>query len=93
MRIGSGYAGSENVTTSVANHEIVPPTPSNYVNVKRSFYKLSLTVLQDAHIKINGGAPILLKANQSFEMDRFDAVIYSLVIVEPNIEFQWMGAY
>ncbi|MGZ9868097.1 hypothetical protein ACU3L3_06720 [Priestia endophytica] len=93
MRIGTGYDGSENVMVSTANVEVIPPTPSDWVNMKRGFYKFSLTVLQDAHIKINNSKRIFLGSGQTFEIDKYDAVIYSFVIEEAGIEYQWLGAY
>jgi hypothetical protein len=34
-----------------------------------------------------------LDAEQGFNSGAEDAMIYNFVIVEPNIQYQWIGAY
>ena len=83
MQIGSRFFGSSQLTTSTSNQEIVPRG--------KIFYKFSFMNSQDCTVKINGSNPIFLRANQGFSMDEVDAYIHSFVIVEPNIEFNWVG--
>lgn len=93
FRIGHGYMGSSNLQTSTANQELVPSAPEGWINSKLYFYKFSFDNGSDCHVKINGGSPIYLKAGQGFEMNEIDAQIYSFVIVESGIQFNWIGTY
>jgi len=93
MQKGSGWQGSPRIETSTAYKEIVPSTPSGWVNMKLGFYKFQFRNLQDCTVKINDGNPILLIAEQGFNSKSEDATIYSFVIIEPNIQYQWIGAY
>lgn len=90
---GSGWLGSSAITTSTANKELVPPSPAGWVNMKLGFYKFQFRNLQACTVKINGGAPIYLDAEQGFVSDSEDATIYNFVIVESEIQYQWVGAY
>jgi hypothetical protein len=90
--IGSGYIGSLSVQVSTANQEIIPSPPSHW-STKYKLYKFSFYNEQNCTVKINGGSPIFLRANQGFNIDLHDAPIYSFVIVEPNISYNWIGAY
>ncbi|WP_182004768.1 hypothetical protein [Priestia aryabhattai] len=92
-RLGNGWLGSSAITSSIANMELVPPSPSNWMNMKLGFYKFELRNLQACTVKINGGSPIYLDVEQGFISNSEDAMIYSFVIVEPNIQYQWLGAY
>ena len=88
---GSEYLGSNNIETSVANQEIIPESPSDWT-VKYSLYKLSLINYQDTNIIINGKTSIYLKAEQGFESEITDPRIYSFVIVDAGVDYQWIGA-
>ncbi|MFK7678841.1 hypothetical protein ACI3ER_12425 [Bacillus sp. Wb] len=90
---GSGWLGSPSITTSTANKELVPASPAQWVNVKLGFYKFEFRNLQACTVKINGGNPIYLDAEQGFVSGAEDATIYNFVIVESGIQYQWVGAY
>jgi len=90
---GSAWLGSPSILTSTANKELVPPSPAGWVNMKLGFYKFDFRNLQACTVKINDGAPIYLDAEQGFNSSSEDAIIYSFVIVETNIQYQWVGAY
>lgn len=89
---GSGYIGSPSIQVSAANQEIIPSPPSHWTT-KYNFYKFSFYNEQSCTVRINGGNPIFLRANQGFNIDLHDAPIWSFVIVEPNIHYNWIGAY
>ncbi len=91
-RIGSGYIGTSNVEISIAGKDIVPDTPEGWTT-KYSFYRFSFINKQPCHIKINGGDEIFLDSNQGFDSGIYDAPIESFVIVEDDIEYQFIGAY
>lgn len=92
-RIGSGYKGTPSIQTSTANQEIIPPTPAGWSGVKLSFYKFSFQNKANCTVKINGGDPIYLEADDGFEVNLEDAPITSFVIVEAGIQFKFIGAY
>ncbi|MGM0807506.1 MAG: hypothetical protein ACQET8_22635 [Bacillota bacterium] len=91
-RQGNGYLGSSGIQTSTANKEVVT-LPKSANGSTLPFYKLSFLNLQSCKVKINGGNPIYLEQDQGFEMNESDAPIYSFVIVEAGIQYQWIGAY
>ena len=91
--MGNGYLGSESLITSTENYEVVPNTPDGWSDERYSFYKFSFINKTDCTIRINGGNPIFLEKNQGFEANKGDAKINSFVIVEPDVEFNWIGAY
>ena len=86
--IGSGYSGSHDKQTSVANAEVL-------TNLEDSsgYYNFSLQVGGDCHISINNSPDIFLNANTTFETDSKDMPIRSLKIRENDVEFIWIGAY
>lgn len=85
FRIGSGYLGSPDIETSVADQEIIP--------IGKTLYKFSMKILQDAHISINNGTPIYMAANSTFETGVEDQWVYSLKFTENGIKYHWVGAY
>jgi hypothetical protein len=91
-RIGSGYLGSPNIETSVANAEIIPAKPSNWT-VGYKFYKFSFLNQSACHVSINGGNQIYLSENQGFTITEVDQPIESFKVIEGNIKYQWLGAY
>lgn len=92
-RVGSGYKGSPELEFSTTEHyEVIPKLPDK--SLKENFlYKFSFFNDQDCTVIINDGDPIYLRANQGFQMDENDALIYSFVIVEEGISFNWIGAW
>lgn len=93
FRIGQGYIGSDSLKTSVAGAEIIPNVPSNWTG-KYNLYKFSFdNAEQPCSVKINGGNQIYLKAGQGFEIQKEDAPIWSFVIVEAGIKYNFIGAF
>ena len=92
MRIGSGYLGSPNLETSVANAEIIPDAPTNWTSSYK-LYKFSLWNSEACTIKLNDGSAIYLRAGQGFNMDQNDKELNSVVICENNIHYSWVGAF
>jgi hypothetical protein len=91
-RNGSGYVGSSQISVSTTSQEIIPSPPLSW-NQGYKLYKFSFINQQDCHVIINGGSQIFLPANQGFECDEDDAPIYSFIIVESGISYNYIGAY
>jgi hypothetical protein len=92
-RNGSGYIGTDSIKISTSSQEIIISPPSNW-NQGYKLYKFSfLNPSQDCHVIINGGNQIFLSAGQGFECDEGDAPIYSFIIVESGISYNYIGAY
>jgi len=93
MSRGNGWKGSQSITTSTANKELVPDSPPEWINVKFGFYKFEFRNLQSCTIKVNDSSPIFLNAEQGFTSDSKDALITSFIVVESGVQYQWIGAY
>jgi hypothetical protein len=91
-RNGVGYVGTDSIKTSTSNQEIIPSPPSAW-NQEYKLYKFSFSNQQDCHVSINGGNQIFLPANQGFECDETDAPIYSFIIIESGISYNFLGAF
>lgn len=90
MNFGSGYIGSADIETSVAEKEIIPLSP---YGEQCELYKFSLENIEACHVLINGyNTPIFLKAGQGFNVNKNDRNIESFKIVEDGIHFNWIGA-
>ena len=81
----SGYTGSEQIITSTENQELVPN------GVK--FHKFAFINYQGCRVKINDSNMIFLSAGQGFSADQNDPIIKSFVIVDKDIQFNWIGAF
>ncbi|WP_226035592.1 hypothetical protein [Aquibacillus saliphilus] len=90
QQIGYGFLGSPDIEVSTSNKEIIPIKREN---VRHVFYKFSFKSFQDVHVKINGGDPIFLEANEWFTTESEDRYVDSLVIVEADINYRWLGGY
>ena len=91
MSRGSGYKGSPSVMNSGAegNMEIIP---LNNRNRKYSFYTFQFKAkVAPVTVEINGERICL--DDTVFSMGKDDAPISSFVVVTPNVEFTWIGAY
>lgn len=82
-KMKSAFKGSSAKLTSAANEEICK---KGECYEKFDFYNY-----QDCTVKINGSAPIFLGAGQGFSTDRFDEPIYSFIVVEAGIDYNWIG--
>lgn len=89
---GNGFLGSESLQTSVANQEILPPSPSNWTYDRR-FKSISLFNDQACRIIINNEKPIYLREGQGFNADWSSTPITSIKIVEDGITFNWIGGW
>jgi hypothetical protein len=90
-----GYAGASDILTSTANLELVPETiyVGSTHRKKNYFCEFYFYNNNDCHVKINGGDPIFLKANQNFEIDETNPMIHSFVIINANIGYSWVGVF
>ena len=89
---GSGYKGSPELMNSGANGnvELIPPKPYNGKNY--SFYSFEFECdTKPVVVKINGEQICL--QHGTFSMGTQDAPIFSFMVVTPNVEFTWIGAY
>jgi hypothetical protein len=92
-RLGSGYIGSSQLLTSTLNQEIIPLPDSSKSFKKYSLYKFSFSNNQDVTVIINNDATIFIPAGRGFEIDETDAPIYSFVIKEAGITYNWAACY
>ena len=92
QRFSLGYLGTDEVKTSTANQEIIPPSPTDWT-VGYRIYKLSFMNYDATNIIINGTANILLDANEGFEMTYLDAPIHSFIIVNPDVKYKFVASY
>lgn len=92
MAGGTGYAGSPVNSISASNQEIIT-NPTNWS--KFSFYKFSFYNIEACSVKINNSNPISLMAGQGFTCDPndMDSRIYSFIIIESGIHYNFLGAY
>ena len=92
MRKGYGFVGSNAIKTSTANQEIIPAAPQGW-NRGYHLYKFQFINYEATNVIINEQTNLYLKANQGFETETGDAEIFSFVVVDANIDYQWAGAY
>jgi hypothetical protein len=95
MRIGNGFVGSDSLKVSSAMEQVVPTPPITYPFKKYSFYQFSfLNHDADCSVYINDNAnPIFLRAGQGFESDAEDMPIYSFIIKEAGITYNYLAAF
>lgn len=88
-RIGSGYIGSSELQTSIANQEIIPTRENGR---PYNCYKFAFMNDQACTILINKSiTPILLRSGQGFSISEIDSPIHSFKIVESGITFNFIG--
>ncbi|MEK4705899.1 hypothetical protein [Bacillus sp. FSL H8-0512] len=93
MILGSGYKGSSKLeSTNTENFEIVPPDTQGSKKLTQ-FYKFQFRNDQDCSVSINHGEPIFIRAGDGFSMDHIDAPIFSFVIKEKGIQYNFAGAH
>lgn len=92
FRIGQGYLGNPSLQTSTANKEVLPNPPVGWTG-KYNCYKFSFDNDQPCTVKINNGSPIYLRGGQGFETKKEDAPIWSFIIVEAGITYNFVAAY
>ncbi|MGN7324775.1 hypothetical protein ACTHPT_13995 [Bacillus altitudinis] len=93
MILGSGYKGSSKLeSTNSENFEIVPPDSQGSKKITQ-FYKFQFRNDQDCSVSINHGEPIFIRAGDGFSMDHIDAPIFSFVIKEKGIQYNFAGAH
>lgn len=92
MRVGNGYLGSPKIETSTENQEIIPALPNNE-NERYKLYKLSFFNHNDCTVVINNQHTIFLRAETGFQTTERDALIYSFVIKEAGVKYEWRGCY
>ncbi|GIN23137.1 hypothetical protein [Siminovitchia fordii] len=94
IRLGSGYLGSPSLMNSgEGSFQVIPNPPENW-SMKYNFYKFEFACpnIQEVTVKINEGEPICL-GNGYFATEYYDAPIWSFVVVDPDVDFYWYGAY
>lgn len=91
--MSNGYLGSPSILISTSNEEILPSAPESWTDDRYTLYALSFLNKTLCTVIINNGNPIHLEANQGFKSTKDDAPIESFVIVTPNIQYSWIGAY
>ena len=92
-RLGSGYLGSSDILKSNANEEVIPMRPEGHT-VPYSFYKFTFSnPNQPCRVRINGGAPIYIDTGNGVSIDYVDAPIWSFIILEPDIDYNWFAGH
>lgn len=94
FRLGNGYKGSSSLMNSgEGNFQVVPPSPDKWT-VGYNFYKFEFMtkIAGEVTVKINNEEPILL-SNGHFSIDYIDSPIWSFIVIDPNVDFYWYGAY
>lgn len=89
--ISLGIRSDKGVST--ANQEILPVIDPGWSNPKGKYYEFSFFNYQECTVIVNGKDKNVLDAEQGFQIDSNDALIKSVVIVEPGIEYKWYGKY
>src|SRR5690606_5395483 len=89
-RQGSYYIGTDSIKTSTSNQEIIPP-PKEGHTVPTNCYKFSFRNLDDCRVQINNGNTLFLAANQGFNVDDQDPPIWSFIILDANIQYNWIA--
>lgn len=92
IALGNGYIGSSQKEKSNPNQEVIPSPPTGWTN-GYALYKFAFMNDQDCTVKINNSNPIFLRAGQGFATEPYDKPITSFVIVEGNIDYNWIGAW
>jgi hypothetical protein len=93
-RIGSGFIGSDSLKVSSVMEEVVPLPPASKPFKRYSLYQFSfLNHDADCTVVINEDATIFLRAGQGFESDSEDMPIYSFVVKESGITYNWIAAF
>lgn len=91
--IGSGYIGSPSLQTSTANQEIIPaPSNPNWTH-GYNLYKFSFMNDQNVTVKINKDKDIFLRAGQGFSTEYIDSPIWSFIVQEAGITYNFIGSY
>ena len=90
--IGSGYIGSPSLQTSTANQEIIPTKPAGWSH-GYNLYKFEYANDQSCTVKINNDKEIFLRAGQGFKTEYIDSPIWSFVVKEAGITFNFVGSY
>ena len=91
MSRGSGYKGSPAVMNSGAQGEM-EIIPLNSRGKNYSFYTFQFkSKVSPVTVKINNEQICL--DDDTFSMGKDDAPIHSFVVVTPNVQFTWIGAF
>lgn len=91
-RRGSGFDGSSDIqVSSLTNQEVIPPTPSDWINTKLMYYKFEFNNITECHVKINNETRLFLLAGEGFKTSEVDIEIYSFIVEESGTRFKWIG--
>jgi hypothetical protein len=90
--MASGYLGSDQLETSVANQEILPNPPSDWTDGYR-LVKFSFVNNQDVTVVVNGVETIFIPAGQGFNTDKEDPPITSFKLLTSGVQFTWAAVY
>ena len=89
--------GSKDLTVSTAMHEVVPQAPSDWT-VPVIFKNFSFMNSKECHIILNENSDIdgqdnviYLRAGQGLSIDEKDIDVFSFIIVEEGVPFNFVG--
>ncbi len=92
FRIGSGFKGTSQIETSIANQELISTLkPDGWTLFQ--MYSMTFKNYTPCTVKINGGDPIFLDKGDGFVTSHVDTPIYSFVIVEAGVQYTFVGGY
>lgn len=91
---GNGYLGSEQILTSVANEEVLPPIPigSNWTNGYMCGIFEWLNE-QDTVVLINNKTRVFIRAGQGFKIGNGSKAIHSFIIESAGVNYNWIAEY
>lgn len=93
-RIGSGYIDSGDLlTTTQTNTEIIPVEPKSYTFDSLHCFKFEFINKDACHFIVNGKTRCYRGAGEGWYSSEIDAEIYSFIIEESGIQYQFTGAY
>jgi hypothetical protein len=93
VEVTGNYKGTDKLETSVGNvHEVIPAKKVDWTMGYR-FKIFSFINKQDCLVSVNGSDPIFLEALQGFDIDEKFPAIESFIILQPNIQYQFLGIY
>lgn len=94
MHIGNGYLASEELKVSVANEEVIPSPPAE-LRWTRGYMcgKFEWMNDQDATVIINGKVRAFIRAGQGFAIGVGSQPIYSFVIENAGVTYNYLAEF
>lgn len=88
----SGFLGSEKPIVSKGMEEIIPDSPKDWTE-QYSLVELQVNNQEDCTFLINGETKVFSYAGEGLYIGKDHPNVTSLIIIEPEINYTWMGVY